>query len=73
MLSYKEYIDQVNSIIDKRVTYYEEGIEIRLYNHDKDSAEYVVVDPFTKQEITLESANCVDDVRGFIRKNYLNQ
>lgn len=73
MLSYKEYIDKVNSIIDTRATYYEEGIEIRLYNHGKGDTEYVIVDPFTKQEITLESANCVEDVKDFIRKNYINQ
>lgn len=57
-------------------TYYEQDIEIRTYNHrhdDEITIEYVIVDPFTKQEITLESANCVDDVRDFIRKNYLNQ
>ena len=71
MLSYREYLNKVMGIVGD--TCMEEGIEIRTYNHDNKSIEYVVVDPITQQEITLESATSINDVREFIRKNYLNQ
>lgn len=75
MISYKEYIQKLNNTIGE--SFFEEGVEVRTYNHYKGSelveVEYVVVDPLTQVEITLESATCIDDARLFIRTNYLNK